>query len=242
MKHKFKKAKLILPLTFMGLMGVACVGASTINNVVETKAYQNYMYGESMIGLSTYLGEIYEEMGAQAFTQLHTEITYNNGQRVNTYIINYSEYEENATIGYENNNLSEIFYVDKNEGYCWLNTYNNETYPYGNIEITQVKVYENGTNQTLYGLLNHNVADLTAVTPPTSGTVGQDIVETIGSGLGLISDLASEFLLGFTALFWNTTNSTLTTFGIFALVMLGVAVSFAVIKLVLNILRSNTGA
>lgn len=76
--------------------------------------------------------------------------------------------------------------------------------------------------------------------------MGAAIIQAISDGLGLIGDLAKEFLDGFTALFWDTTLNSgaggLTTFGIFALVMLGVAVSFAVVKLVLNIVRSNTGA
>ena len=76
--------------------------------------------------------------------------------------------------------------------------------------------------------------------------MGSAIINAIKDGLGLISDLAKEFLDGFTALFWDATANSgsggLTTFGTFALVMLGIGVSFAVIKLVLNILRSNTGA
>lgn len=74
--------------------------------------------------------------------------------------------------------------------------------------------------------------------------MGSQIIEAITSGLGLIGDLAKEFLDGFTALFWTTTGEgagALTTFGMFALIMLGVSVSFAVIRLVLNIIRGNTG-
>lgn len=76
--------------------------------------------------------------------------------------------------------------------------------------------------------------------------MGSQIIDAIKSGLGLIGDLASEFLNGFTALFWDpTANSNagaLTTFGTFALVMLGVAITMAVVSLVLNIIRGNTGA
>lgn len=75
--------------------------------------------------------------------------------------------------------------------------------------------------------------------------MGSAIIDAIKSGLGLIGDLAKEFLDGFTALFWDGTagqGGALTTFGTFALVMLGVAVTFAVIKLILNILRGSTGA
>lgn len=76
--------------------------------------------------------------------------------------------------------------------------------------------------------------------------MGQAIIDAIKSGLGLIADLASEFLNGFTTLFWDATansgSGALTTFGMFSLIMLGIGITFAIIKLVLNILRSNTGA
>lgn len=76
--------------------------------------------------------------------------------------------------------------------------------------------------------------------------MGAAIIDAIKSGLGLIADLAKEFLDGFSTLFWDSTANqgagALTDFGTFALVMLGVAVSFAVVRLVLNIIRGNTGA
>lgn len=76
--------------------------------------------------------------------------------------------------------------------------------------------------------------------------MGSAIIDAIKSGLGLIGDLASEFLTGFQTLFWDATANqgagALTTFGSFALVMLGVSITFAVIALVLNLVRGNTGA
>ena len=75
--------------------------------------------------------------------------------------------------------------------------------------------------------------------------MGSAIIEAITSGLGLISELANEFMTGFKALFWVEPTGggagSLTTFGTFALIMLGVSVSFAVVKLVLNLIKSNTG-
>lgn len=75
--------------------------------------------------------------------------------------------------------------------------------------------------------------------------MGEAIISAITSGLGLIGNLASEFLEGFTTLFWvpatSGTGGNLTAFGTFALIMLGVSVSFAVVKLVFNLIRSNTG-
>ena len=76
--------------------------------------------------------------------------------------------------------------------------------------------------------------------------MGAAIIQAIKDGLGLITSLAEEFLDGFSTLIWDATANTgagaLTTFGLFAFVMLGVSVSFAVIKLVLNLVRGNTGA
>jgi len=76
--------------------------------------------------------------------------------------------------------------------------------------------------------------------------MGEAIINAIKSGLGLIGDLASEFMTGFSTLFWDATANNgagaLTSFGLFCLVMLGVSITFAVIKLVLNIIRGNTGA
>lgn len=75
--------------------------------------------------------------------------------------------------------------------------------------------------------------------------MGTEIINAIKSGLGLIQDIAGEFLTGFETLVWDATANqgagALTSVGVFAFVMLGVSVSFAVIKLVLNLLRGNTG-
>lgn len=75
--------------------------------------------------------------------------------------------------------------------------------------------------------------------------MGSAIIDAIKSGLGLIGDLASEFLTGFSTLFWDATANSgagaLTVFGTYALVMLGVAITFAVISLVLNLVRGSSG-
>lgn len=76
--------------------------------------------------------------------------------------------------------------------------------------------------------------------------MGAAIVDAIESGLGVIESLATEFLNGFNKLIWNPTGGTnstgaLTTLGTFAFVILGVAVSFSVIRLVMSLVRSNTG-
>jgi len=76
--------------------------------------------------------------------------------------------------------------------------------------------------------------------------VGAEVINAVKSGLGLITDLANEFLSGFETLVWVPAEGQvaghLTSLGIFMFVMLGISVSFAVVKLILNILRGNTGA
>lgn len=75
--------------------------------------------------------------------------------------------------------------------------------------------------------------------------MGAEIINAIKSGLGLIGDLASEFLTGFSTLFWDSTANSgagaLTVLGTFSLVMLGVAVTFSIIRLCMSLIRSNTG-
>ena len=71
-------------------------------------------------------------------------------------------------------------------------------------------------------------------------SIGLDTIAGIASGLGLTTSLASEFLNGFTSLFW--VNNQLTNFAIFSLIMLGIAITFAVVKLIMALIRSNTGA
>lgn len=75
--------------------------------------------------------------------------------------------------------------------------------------------------------------------------MGSAIIDAIKGGLGLMGDITKEFMNGFGALFWDATANSnaggLTIFGIFSLTMLGIGVTFSVVKLVLGILRSNTG-
>lgn len=75
--------------------------------------------------------------------------------------------------------------------------------------------------------------------------MGSAIIEAIKSGLGLMGDIAGELLSGFTTLFWDSTAAEgageLTTLGMFSLVFLGIAITFAVVKLALNLIRGNTG-
>lgn len=72
-------------------------------------------------------------------------------------------------------------------------------------------------------------------------TVGGSIIDSITSGLGLMTILAGSLLTAFSTLFWNSATSSLTTLGMFALIFLGVAITFAVIKLALYLIRSKSG-
>jgi hypothetical protein len=76
--------------------------------------------------------------------------------------------------------------------------------------------------------------------------MGSAIITAIKSGLGLMSDICKEFLSGFTTLFWvapteSGGTGSLTVLGEYALVFLGIAITFSVVKLCLNLIRTNTG-
>ena len=76
--------------------------------------------------------------------------------------------------------------------------------------------------------------------------MGSAILDAIKSGLGLIGDVTKEFLNGFTNLFWvaPTTDGgtgSLTVLGQFSLIFLGISMTFAIVKLCLNLIRNNTG-
>lgn len=75
--------------------------------------------------------------------------------------------------------------------------------------------------------------------------MASEIINAIKSGFSLIGDLAENFLTAFTTLFWDATANSgagaLTTFGTWSLIMLSIAICFAVIMLAFNVLRSNTG-
>lgn len=75
--------------------------------------------------------------------------------------------------------------------------------------------------------------------------MGSAIIDAIKTGLGLISDIAKELLTAFTTLFWTpgegSSAGSLTVLGNFALIFLGISITFAVVKLALNLIRNNTG-
>lgn len=76
--------------------------------------------------------------------------------------------------------------------------------------------------------------------------MGQAIIEAITSGLGLITELATNFLDAFGLLFWDASANAgaggLTEFAVFGLIMLGISVAFSIVSLVFNLIKGNTGA
>lgn len=113
-----------------------------------------------------------------------------------------------------------------------------ETYGSGMNINTDGKFYYQGSARTITEMTVTSQTYYEAVAEVP--VMGEQIIPAIASGLGLIGALATEFLSGFVALFY--VQGALTPFAIFSLVMLGVAVSFAVVKLVLSLIKSNTGA
>lgn len=69
--------------------------------------------------------------------------------------------------------------------------------------------------------------------------MGQAIIDAITGGLGLMSEITEQLLNGFSTLFWDGTA--LTTLGMFALIFLGISITFGVVKLALNLIRGKTG-
>lgn len=169
----------------------------------------------------------------------------------------YEYFSEQLTDYYVNENLGYIIYNNKVficEGYSrdyLIYTYTlNDDYNESIILDTEsnmwtYNVYDNqGTEEIdedrpfIYSITIYSTYIADNLYAPF--TDGEDIIGGITSGLGLISYIATAFLNGFTGLFWQ--NNTLTNFAMYSLIMLGIAITFSIIKLVLNILRSNTGA
>ena len=76
--------------------------------------------------------------------------------------------------------------------------------------------------------------------------MGSYLIEAIRSGLGLVGDLATNFLTGFKNLFVTTASeggavTGLTVFGEYAFVMLGISIVFGMIRLCTSLIGSNTG-
>lgn len=151
-------------------------------------------------------------------------------------------YDVDGAYFYEDSEGASIFFLYDYEQYNLANgtTLNKNYVIYDDDPPFEISLSIVCSNSNYNDVKNAIELDIQANT--TQASMGNSIINAIKSGLGLIGDLASQFLLGFSTLFWNNTTNTLTTFGTFALVFLGVAITMAVISLVLNIIRGNTGA
>lgn len=221
-KHKLLKFGSIGLLA--SVFGLAVVGYASKNNNYQPVKADNGTIQLTRDELNNYVIEYAGEQYNQGF-QYNLSVFWNSNNE--TYQSDKVENGDENTITYFEDTEQEGFSISCiNE--VWSGTYTTEN---------NVTVNEEGTLTALYQYIYNEENP-----QPTSGQVGSSIINAIKSGLGLIGDLASQFLIGFSTLFWNATAQALTPFGMFSLVMLGVAITFAVIKLVLNILRSNTGA
>lgn len=75
--------------------------------------------------------------------------------------------------------------------------------------------------------------------------MGSAIINAITSGLSLVGDLAKNFLTGFKTLFVVTGSdggTSLTEFGEYAFIMLGISIVFGMIGLACKLVTKNTGA
>ncbi|MFA5453439.1 MAG: hypothetical protein WC248_07690 [Candidatus Methanomethylophilaceae archaeon] len=145
---------------------------------------------------------------------------HDNNEYVNPLLDNYVGFE----VSIDSIDMAHLLYFGNNIIYLTENSY--DAHLIEQFTVIELITYTQGNLLSIYPYL-------------TDITQGGQIISSIGSGLGLIGHLTNEFLTGFTNLFWQ--NETLTSFGGFALVMLGVSVSFAVVKLVLFIIRNKSG-
>ena len=249
MKHKLKKKKIGLigiglATAFTGVVAIGCMNNNNIKQVKAESVESNYIQ--------------YDIDNNYFYTDLLSYITENPNVNSLITIIDFGENEYNTlfygeAIQSTNSSFQLVMWDDPsviavsyyNGNMCFHDEYSSDWLIGNSIKVYQSYTLDDLTKTTdrdFYSYLVAQVQSRATPTPPTPTQVGSGIIAAITSGLGLISSLATEFLSGFTTLFWNTTANTLTTFGMFALVMLGIAISFAVVKLVLAILRSNTGA
>lgn len=80
------------------------------------------------------------------------------------------------------------------------------------------------------------------LTSSLSSLGGDSITGSISSGLGLMEEITKQFGSGFGTLIWDSSKNSLTTFGNFSLIFLGVSITFAIVKLCMSLIRSKTGS
>ena len=231
MKKKLNKT---LKLTALGLITFAIGGAILVSAPQHYESAQAYEYNEDADTL--YLSA--QELNYNTYSYL--------AEKIGEWITNPSEYdnEYNELIGTTINYKEDTYEYDTAHN-IWIS----ETAEDIEISLTsngKWNLEDTGAQETLY--FEYGITINTAqiiydnIKADFSSNDLDDITDTIETGLGLISDLAQQFLNGFKGLFWDSQANKLSDFGLFAMVMLGVSITFAVISLCLNVLRSNTGA
>lgn len=152
-------------------------------------------------------------------------------------LLYYDSGEDSPYISFDSEFLSSINGPSNNVYYifhCTSLTYESTPYQTNVINISRKQTSSNtwDINQVYFGVLTSKYTNLNSDT----------IINSITSGLGLMGDITTNFKNGFSALIWDSTDNKLTTFGNFALIFLGVSITFAIVKLCLNLIRSKTGA
>lgn len=211
------------------------------NNLKAPKQYASYDDDNYTITLTA------DELNSYTFENLayatnHVE-TFSDIQ--SNWVFSYNSYEFNGDECIVNDYLwympvdteydaQLVFYLDINKdtyGKFALLNMDDE-----NISFEYNLVFN--TQNTYYGNVKNAIELDIQANQPVS--IGESIIGSIASGLGIIPNIAGEFLAGFSKLLWN--NNQLTDFAIYSLVFLGIAITFAIVKLVLMIVRNNTGA
>ena len=218
-------------LSFAVGIGVVNTPETNYNNDIPNNVVyddENYSITLSVDELNNYTWENLSNLYNNDDHTYITYVVYNNSTKSNTSqadgIVNFSGIR---------------FYYDSTEleDTNWVNKFSNGVegsngiFEY-NLELSINTSYYNTVKQAIELDIQENA--------PAQSSMGNTIIDAIKSGLGLIGELASQFLLGFSTLFWA--NNALTPFATFALIMLGIAITMAVVSLVLRIIRGNTGA
>lgn len=205
---------------------------------LNAKKYASYDDEEYEITLTENDLNTYRFTNLAEYLEFEVEIAY----LQNTYI--YYNQHEYVYEDYDRTVLAYSKNYDDDTHYITFDTENSLSDSYGrflNDYIVEDFDYDItlNLNSNIYADIKQAIELDIQANQPQQHTIAGDIIASITSGLGMIGILAGEFLTGFSTLFW--TGSELTPFALFSLVFLGISITFAVISLVLNVLRSNTG-
>lgn len=241
MKKKYKKLTAItICSAIVGILGITLLNAPKYN---ETKAVNYDDTGNSIL-LTKKEQEEYKWNNLYTFLNTSTNasnvhLTYNGED--------YFELEKQNDNNFKSNESVVIDVENENTQYLILGNselqYKFKIYDSTEEEILNMKtsyglrldIYE---NDELYENLKQAVMQDVQY---NNSILGSSIIGGITDGLGLIPNLAEEFLKGFTALFYDTEEETLTNFGYFSCAFLGISITMAVINLAMYLIRKNSG-